>query len=52
VSGFFVFSFWGVLSHKQESLIVLQAKRRRCGSYLGEICLAPENLINQAAVRT
>ncbi len=32
---------------KQESLIVSRPKRRRFGSYLGEISPAPENLINR-----
>jgi putative transposase len=32
---------------KQESLIVSKPKRRRYGSYLGEISPAPENLINR-----
>ncbi|AOF94478.1 IS3 family transposase [Sinorhizobium sp. RAC02] len=32
---------------KQESLIVPRPKRRRFGSYLGEISPAPENLINR-----
>lgn len=32
---------------KQESLIVPKPKRRRFGSYLGEISPAPENLINR-----
>jgi transposase InsO family protein/transposase-like protein len=32
---------------KQESLVVSKPKRRRYGSYLGEISLAPENLINR-----
>lgn len=32
---------------KQESLVVAKAKRRRYGSYLGEISPAPENLINR-----
>jgi putative transposase len=32
---------------KQESLIVAKPKRRRYGSYLGEISPAPENLINR-----
>jgi hypothetical protein len=32
---------------KQESLIVAKPKRRRYGSYLGEIGPAPENLINR-----
>ena len=38
---------------KQESLVVSKPKRRRYGSCLGEVSLAPENLINrdfQAAV--
>jgi putative transposase len=32
---------------KQESLVVAGPKRRRYGSYLGEISPAPENLINR-----
>uniref|UniRef100_UPI0019FC3787 IS3 family transposase n=1 Tax=Devosia sp. TaxID=1871048 RepID=UPI0019FC3787 len=32
---------------KQESLVVAKPKRRRYGSYLGEISPAPENLINR-----
>jgi putative transposase len=32
---------------KQECLVVTANKRRRYGSYLGEICPAPENLINR-----
>lgn len=32
---------------KQESLVVAKPKRRRFGSYLGEISPAPENLINR-----
>jgi putative transposase len=32
---------------KQESLVVSKPKRRRYGSYLGEISPAPENLINR-----
>ena len=39
---------------KQEQLMVPSVKRRRYGSYLGEIGPAPENLINrdfQAAAR-
>lgn len=32
---------------KQESLVVAKPKRRRYGSYLGEIGPAPENLINR-----
>ncbi len=32
---------------KQEGLVVAQPKRRRYGSYLGEISPAPENLINR-----
>ncbi|RYD77721.1 MAG: IS3 family transposase [Verrucomicrobiaceae bacterium] len=32
---------------KQESLVVAKPKRRRYGSYLGEIGAAPENLINR-----
>jgi putative transposase len=32
---------------KQESLLVAKPKRRRYGSYLGEISPAPENLINR-----
>ena len=32
---------------KQEGLIVAAPKRRRYGSYLGEISLAPDNLINR-----
>lgn len=32
---------------KQESLVVARPKRRRYGSYLGEISPAPENLINR-----
>ena len=32
---------------KQESLVVARPKRRRYGSYLGEISPAPENLLNQ-----
>ena len=32
---------------KQECLVVAAAKRRRYGSYLGEISPAPENLINR-----
>lgn len=32
---------------KQESLVVAKLKRRRYGSYLGEISPAPENLINR-----
>lgn len=32
---------------KQESLVVAKPKRRRHGSYLGEISPAPENLINR-----
>jgi len=32
---------------KQRSLVVSKPKRRRYGSYLGEISLAPENLINR-----
>ncbi|MFC6282016.1 MULTISPECIES: IS3 family transposase [Polaromonas] len=32
---------------KQESLVVAKPKRRRYGSYLGEITPAPENLINR-----
>ena len=32
---------------KQESLVVSKPKRRRYGSYLGEINPAPENLINR-----
>ena len=32
---------------KQESLVVPKPKRRRYGSYLGEISPAPENLINR-----
>lgn len=32
---------------KQESLVVPRPKRRRYGSYLGEISPAPENLINR-----
>ncbi len=32
---------------KQESLIVSRPKRRRFGSYLGEISPAPENLVNR-----
>jgi len=38
---------------KQERLVVAKPKRRRCGSYFGEISPAPENIINrefQAAV--
>ncbi|MET3140304.1 transposase InsO family protein, partial [Undibacterium sp. GrIS 1.2] len=32
---------------KQERLIVAKVKRRRYSSYLGEICPAPENVINR-----
>ncbi len=32
---------------KQEHLVVARAKRRRYSSYLGEICPAPENVINR-----
>ena len=32
---------------KQESLVVAKPKRRRFGSYLGEISPAPENIINR-----
>ncbi|WP_343685106.1 IS3 family transposase [Asticcacaulis sp.] len=32
---------------KQESLVVARPKRRRFGSYMGEISPAPENLINR-----
>jgi hypothetical protein len=32
---------------KQESLVVAKPKRRRYGSYLGEISPAPENLVNR-----
>jgi transposase InsO family protein/transposase-like protein len=32
---------------KQESLVVAKPKRRRYGSYMGEISPAPENLINR-----
>lgn len=32
---------------RQECLVVAANKRRRCGSYLGEISPAPENLINR-----
>jgi len=32
---------------KQESLVVYRPKRRRFGSYMGEISPAPENLINR-----
>lgn len=32
---------------KEECLVVSANKRRRCGSYLGEISPAPENLINR-----
>lgn len=32
---------------KQEGLVAATAKRRRYGSYLGEISPAPENLINR-----
>ena len=32
---------------KQECLIVTANKKRRCGSYIGEISPAPENLINR-----
>ena len=32
---------------KQERLVVPRAKRRRYSSYLGEICPAPENVINR-----
>ena len=32
---------------KQEGLVVAKPKRRRYGSYLGEISTAPENLINR-----
>lgn len=32
---------------RQEGLIVSAPKRRRCGFYLGEISLAPENLIKR-----
>ncbi len=32
---------------KQEHLIVATAKRRRYSSYMGEICPAPENIINR-----
>ena len=32
---------------KQERLVVATAKRRRYSSYMGEICPAPENIINR-----
>jgi len=32
---------------KQESLVVAKPKRRRYGSYLGEISPAPDNLLNR-----
>jgi putative transposase len=36
----------------QERLVAAAPKRRRYGSYLGEISPAPENLINRIAVPT
>lgn len=32
---------------RQECLVVAKAKRRRYGSYLGEVSPAPENLVNR-----
>jgi hypothetical protein len=32
---------------KQERLVVAAPKRRRCGSYMGEMGLAPENIVNR-----